>query len=63
MPFLDALDPACEVIGAVNCIKIKDKKLTGYNTDYIGFKHSLELWIGIKDQKLWFWELVELPKL
>lgn len=46
IPFLDALDPACEVIGAVNCIKIKDKKLTGYNTDYIGFKHSLELWIG-----------------
>lgn len=45
IPFLDDLDPACEVIGAVNCIKIKDQKLTGFNTDYIGFKHSLELWI------------------
>jgi shikimate dehydrogenase len=51
IPFLDALDPACEVIGAVNCIKIKDKKLTGYNTDYIGFKHSLELWIGKQKPK------------
>ena len=46
MPFLDQLDPACEVIGAVNCIKIQKGKLTGFNTDYIGFKHSLELWIG-----------------
>ena len=46
IPFLDALDPACELIGAVNCIKIKNQKLTGYNTDYIGFKHSLEKWIG-----------------
>ncbi|MBN3521331.1 shikimate dehydrogenase [Algoriphagus lutimaris] len=46
IPLLDQLDSACEEIGAVNCIKIKDKKLTGYNTDYIGFKHSLELWIG-----------------
>lgn len=46
IPFLDVLDPACKVIGAVNCIKIKDQKLTGFNTDYIGFKHSLEMWIG-----------------
>lgn len=46
MPYLDDLDPACKVIGAVNCIKIKNNKLTGYNTDYIGFKHSLQSWIG-----------------
>ncbi|WP_296700179.1 shikimate dehydrogenase [Algoriphagus sp.] len=46
IPFLDTLDSACKVIGAVNCIKIKNQKLTGYNTDYIGFKHSLEIWIG-----------------
>ncbi|MEN2280625.1 shikimate dehydrogenase [Algoriphagus sp. SE2] len=45
IPFLNALDPACEIIGAVNCIKIESQKLKGYNTDYIGFKHSLELWI------------------
>ncbi|MCH7401631.1 shikimate dehydrogenase [Belliella kenyensis] len=44
--FLDALDPACEQIGAVNCIKINQGKLTGYNTDYIGFKDSLDIWLG-----------------
>lgn len=43
---LDALDPACENIGAVNCIKLKSGALTGYNTDYIGFKISLEKWLA-----------------
>lgn len=42
---LDELDPACKNIGAVNCIKINNGKLTGYNTDYIGFKISLENWL------------------
>lgn len=45
IPFLKNLDPACEAIGAVNCIKITPDGLTGYNTDYIGFKHSLESWL------------------
>ncbi|AFL83559.1 shikimate 5-dehydrogenase [Belliella baltica DSM 15883] len=43
---LDELDSACEKIGAVNCIKIEGDKLIGYNTDYIGFKNSLENWLG-----------------
>jgi len=43
---LDSLDPACENIGAVNCIKLNSGKLTGYNTDYIGFKISLENWLA-----------------
>lgn len=46
IPFLDSLDPACEIIGAVNCIQIKSGKKTGFNTDYIGFKHSLQAWLG-----------------
>ncbi len=46
LPFLDTLDPACRSIGAVNCIKIKEGKLTGFNTDYYGFKESLENWLG-----------------
>lgn len=46
IPLLDALDPACEVIGAVNCIRIRNGKKTGFNTDYIGFKHSLQNWLG-----------------
>ncbi|MFC3416402.1 shikimate dehydrogenase family protein [Algoriphagus hitonicola] len=44
--FLDRLDPACEKIGAVNCIRVKDGIKTGYNTDYIGFKQSLLHWLG-----------------
>lgn len=43
IPFLDKLDPTAKRIGAVNTIKIeKDGTKTGYNTDYIGFKSSLE---------------------
>lgn len=43
IPFLDKLDPVAKRIGAVNTIKIeKDGTKTGYNTDYIGFKSSLE---------------------
>lgn len=43
---MDDLDEACEEIGAVNCIHIKDGLLTGYNTDYIGFRDSLTAWLG-----------------
>ena len=43
MPFLDALDSSAERVGAVNVIKFKeDGKLIGYNSDYYGFKLSLE---------------------
>lgn len=41
IPYLDAIDDAAKTIGAVNCIKITDDKLTGYNTDWIGFTESL----------------------
>lgn len=46
IPLLDNLDPACKAIGAVNCIKLTDNGLIGYNTDYYGFKTSLSNWIG-----------------
>ena len=46
IPYLDALDPACERIGAVNCIRIRDGKKVGFNTDYLGFKQSLRVWLG-----------------
>src|SRR5690606_38981451 len=46
IPFLDALEPSCAAIGAVNTIKISNGKLTGYNTDYIGFKVSLSSWLS-----------------
>jgi len=46
VPYLDALDPACAQIGAVNCIRIRDGKKIGFNTDYLGFKQSLQSWLG-----------------
>ena len=46
IPYLDALDPACMRIGAVNCIRIRSGKKEGFNTDYLGFKQSLQDWLG-----------------
>jgi shikimate dehydrogenase len=45
-PFLDFISDEAKLIGAVNCIKIKlldneVRELHGYNTDAIGFEHSL----------------------
>jgi shikimate dehydrogenase len=41
IPLLDRLDPAAEVIGAVNCVVHRDGELVGYNTDGKGFLQSL----------------------
>lgn len=41
--FLSEIDPAARRIGAVNVIKItNDQQLKGYNSDYYGFRRSLE---------------------
>lgn len=40
--YLDSLDFHAEQIGAVNTIKIENEKKIGFNTDWIGFKKSLE---------------------
>ncbi len=42
IPYLDVLGEHAQAIGAVNCIKVKDGKLIGYNTDWIGFQKTLE---------------------
>lgn len=44
--YLDRLEPACQEIGAVNCIKVSPEELVGFNTDYVGFRTSLENWLG-----------------
>lgn len=47
IPFLDDISPEARKIGAVNVIKIERKpedrycRLTGYNTDYTGFRQSI----------------------
>lgn len=46
IPFLDKIDRKAKKIGAVNTIKISKKgKLKGFNTDYYGFKKTLEPYI------------------
>lgn len=45
IPYLDELESGCKSIGAVNTVKVTDRGLIGYNTDYIGFKQSLSAWL------------------
>lgn len=42
IPLLDELDEVAAKIGAVNTISISAGKTKGFNTDYIGFKSTLE---------------------
>ena len=48
IPFMDELDESAQKVGAVNVIKIvkgrneRLLKLLGYNSDFMGFKYSLE---------------------
>ena len=41
MQYLDYIDDAARLIGAVNTVVIKDDKLYGYNTDHEGFINDL----------------------
>lgn len=42
LPFLSQQNEVVQAIGASNCIKIRNGKLEGYNTDVTGFEISLE---------------------
>jgi shikimate dehydrogenase len=45
--YVDDLDYSAKKVGAVNVIKIiQDRKIIGYNSDYYGFRTSLESWLG-----------------
>lgn len=41
IPFLSEVEETASEIGAVNCIKIANGKLRGFNTDAFGFRQSL----------------------
>ncbi len=46
MAHLDYLDEVAEKIGAVNTIRFEENgQKAGYNSDYYGFKYSLEKWL------------------
>ena len=42
IPYLDEIDEAAKLIGAVNTVVNKDGKLYGYNTDFYGMKSLME---------------------
>lgn len=42
IPYLDTLDKHAKEIGAVNTIQVKNNQKKGFNTDWIGFKKSIE---------------------
>lgn len=42
MNYLDSIDKAADLMGAVNCIVSDSGKLIGYNTDGLGFTKNLE---------------------
>jgi len=46
--YIDKISSDAKSIGAVNTIKISNEKLTGYNTDHIGFSKSIEKIDGFK---------------
>ncbi|HEV7331615.1 MAG TPA: shikimate dehydrogenase [Flavisolibacter sp.] len=42
LPYLTTINEVVREIGACNCIKVEAGKLSGYNTDVVGFRQSLE---------------------
>lgn len=46
IPLLDGISDEARAIGAVNCVKVVDRKLYGYNTDAYGFGIGLEKLLG-----------------
>lgn len=51
IPFLDELSAEAKEIGAVNCISISGKKLTGHNTDVYGFSQSIKPFLDVNHQR------------
>ncbi len=46
--YIDNLDHSAEKVGAVNVVKVlPDGRKIGYNSDYYGFRTSLESWISM----------------
>ncbi|MCC9137038.1 shikimate dehydrogenase family protein [Pontibacter silvestris] len=50
IPLLNELDEAAASVGAVNTIRISNGRTKGYNTDYIGFKESLEEFYPLEER-------------
>lgn len=54
LSYLDVVDDVAGKIGAVNTVALKNGKITGYNTDYLGVIESIKkLKIEIKGKKVY----------
>ena len=42
IPYLDALSPEAEAVGAVNVVEIRGNQLIGHNTDIVGFHNTFK---------------------
>lgn len=51
IPFLHSANEVVKTIGACNCIRIRDGKLQGFNTDVIGFELSLKKYLKKEHDK------------
>ncbi len=51
IPYLTELSDEAKEIGAVNCIKIKNNKLVGYNTDVYGFLQSIKPFLDTNHER------------
>ena len=50
IPYLDAVSPEAQAIGAVNCIRrTPDGRLEGFNTDIIGLREALSELLGFAE--------------
>ncbi|MFN8321607.1 MAG: shikimate dehydrogenase [Chitinophagales bacterium] len=52
IPFLKSFTQEVEKIGAVNCIKVVDNQMHGYNTDVTGFEISLNHFLNHTPEKI-----------
>ncbi|MDP3066740.1 MAG: shikimate dehydrogenase [Methanobacteriaceae archaeon] len=50
--YLDEVDQAAQLIGAVNTLKFTEDKIKGYNTDGVGAVKAIEEIITVKDKKV-----------
>lgn len=51
--YLDEVDDVAYEIGAVNCVKVSDGKLKGFNTDYYGIVKTFELFnVDLNDKEI-----------
>lgn len=46
IPYLDRLDDSASKVGAVNVISLEKNAFVGYNSDFYGFKTSLQHWLS-----------------